>query len=495
MVSAPEKPQAADLDGLIGALASAVNQRNQRPGYRDVGYRHDPSGSPTTTGFVHGNGGSLSFPGVAQEVFHTAVGNRGILGQLPVRSSVETNPLYAIITGVTDDTGSEKTAVCDDAPVAGIIKTCYTTSVFGRYERQTPNIEINRLGTRNDRAEPLDLRMIGSPIQQTGLFLNSGPAAASAADILNNEVANRMWALSVSLHRLLSQQLWTGSPANNNGDAYKEITGLDLLINTGHTDALTNTACPSVDSLVTDFHYGNISSSGGDLVDVMTYQYRYVKDLAFRTGVSPVRWVWAMRPEVFQEITAVWPCAYLTYRCSFGDNDAARVLVDGNEQVRMRDEMRSGQYLLVDGERVEVVLDDGIPEVSQTQNGNVPPAAFSSSIFLVPMSILGGQAVTYLEYFDFGNPSISSARELAPNMFRVEGPWITTHKVRNWCIQLQTKIEPRLVLRTPWLAARLDHVVASPLIRMRQPFPENPYYVEGGVGTNRPGPSYYNLWS
>jgi len=491
MVMAPEKPQTEAIDGLIGALATAVERRI---GTKAISYKHDPTGNPTTTGYVHGNGGSLSYPGIDQQVFHTVVGARGLIGQLPVRSAIDTNPLYPIITGITGDTGEEKTEVCDDAPIAGIIKTCYTTSVFGRYERQTPQIELNRLGTVNNRAEPLDLRLIGSPIENTGLFLGSGPAANGPADVLNNEVSARMWALAVSLHRLISQQLWTGTPANNNGDGYKEITGINLLVNTGHVDALTNTTCPSVDSLVSNFNYGNISTSGGDIVEVLTYQYRYVKDLAFRTGVAPVRWVFAMRPEVFQELTAVWPCAYLTARCTF-DSDAARVLVDGNEQVAMRDRMRTGSYLLVDGEPIEVVQDDGIPEHTSTDDPSVPGAAFSSSIYLLPMSILGGQSVLYMEYMDFGNPSISSAIQLAPGMFRVEGPWITTHKVRNWCLQLQTKIEPRLVLRTPWLAARLDHVVASPLIRTRAPFPNDPYFTDGGVQTNRPGPSLYSLWS
>lgn len=487
MVAATLDPAA--IDGLVNAITEAVVQRS---GSKAVGYRHDPSGTPTTTGFIHGPGGSLSFPGISQDVFHTIVGARGLIGQLPVAPAIDTNPIYAIITGITADTGAEKTDVCDDAPVSGIVKTCYTTSVYGRYERMTPNIEINKLGQITNRGEPLDLRLIGSPIQNTGLFLNSGPAATSGpAEILNNEINNRMWALSVSLHRLLSQQLWTGTPsANTAGGGYAEMTGIDLLVNTGHVDALSQTACPSVDSLISNFNYGNISENGGDIVELFTYHFRYLRDLAFRTGVNPVRWVIAMRPEVFQELTAVWPCAYLTYRCSFGDNDAARVLVDGNEQVKMRDEMRGGSYLVIDGERVEVVVDDGIPEATGPANA----ASFSSNIYILPMSILGGKAVLYLEHFDFSNPSISAASALAPNMFRVEGPWIMTHKVRNWCLQVQVKIEPRLVLRTPWLASRINNVVASPLLRTRQPFPENPYYVDGGVSTNRPGPSLYSLW-
>ena len=172
----PEAPPAATLDGLIAGLTAAVEQNIGRKNMQ-VGFRHDPSGSPATTGYLHGPGGQLSYPGVDQDVLHTVVGARGIIGQLPVRASLDTNPLFAVITGVTDTTGSEKTEVCDDAPIAGIIQTCYVSSQFARYERQTAQIEINRLGQRNDRADPMDLRMIGSPISNTGLFLQSGPAA------------------------------------------------------------------------------------------------------------------------------------------------------------------------------------------------------------------------------------------------------------------------------------------------------------------------------
>lgn len=488
MVQAPPNPNANAQGGdLIAALAQALQPHL---GER-TGYRHDPSGSPATTGYIHGPGGTLSYPGVDQDVFHTIVGARGIIGQLPVRASVDTNPLFSVITGIQADTGDEKTEVCGDAPVAGILKTCMLTSVFGRYERQTRQIELNRLGQRNDRADPMDLRMVGSPIANTGLFMTSGPADSTVpGDVLRNEISVVFWELSVSLHRLLSQQLWTGDPANNNGDAYREITAFPQLVNTGHVDALTQTSCPSVDSDVKDFNYGTVDANASSLVEALTYMFRFVRDLAVRTGVMPVRWVFVMRPELFYEVSAVWPCAYLTYRCQLSDNE--RLNVDGAEQTRMRDEMRAGSYLLIDGIRIEVVEDDGVPIDTSTTNANVPEAAFSSDIYLIPMSVVGGRAVTFLEHMNYSNQAIQDAIGMT-SMAIVEGPWITVWKFRNWCLQFQTKIEPRLILRTPWLAGRLQHVVSSPLQMTRSPFPSDPYFVNGGV-TSRPGPSYYSLW-
>lgn len=462
--------------------------------FMGVGYKHDSGGSPISVGYTHGPGGNLSFPGVDPVVFHTVVGNRGILGQLPTVGSPYMNPTYPIITGVSAASGSEKTDVCDDAPVAGLMATCIITSVFGRYERATQEIELNRLNQRVDRADPMDLTLVGSPIAESGIF-TSGPGNPNPpSDLLRNETARKFWELGVAFARLLAVQVWQGNPANNtSGGGYKEMTGLDILIGTGHVDAQTGTACAAADSDVKDFNYLNVADNGSDVVNALTYIYYTRKDLADRTGVQPVRWVWCMRPEVFYELTAVWPCAYMTYRCNLLGIDGARINIDAMEQTRMRDEMRAGKYLLIDGERIEVIVDDGIEAEYQTTNANVTSGCFSSTIYLVPMSVAGGRAVTYMEYFEYSNPAIEDA---LGNLVlgRIEGPWITVPRQTNWCIQWQTKIEPRMVLRTPWLAGRLNNVQVCPLQMTRSPFPGDPYYVGGGV-ESRPGPSYYTQWN
>lgn len=493
--------------GIMELLAEALApelQRVQAKSYGipagGVGFKHDASGSPITVGYSHGPGGNLSYPGVDNRVFHTVVGNRGILGQLPVTASVFTNPTYAVVTGVQADVGGEKTEVCDTPPVAGLMKSGMLTSVFGRYERATRELELNRLGQRVNPADPMDLTLVGSPIHATGLFDTGVGNPSTPNDVLANEVSRKFWERNVSFHRLLSVQVWQGNPSNNtSGGGYKEMTGLDMLVTTGHRDAETGTVLPSVDSLVMNFGSQLILSSGTELVEAITYMVRSRKDLAERTGVMPVRWVLAMTQHAFFQITEVWPCAYLSYRCSFSE-DQARVVINGDEQVRMRDNMRNGKFVLVDGERVDVVIDDGIAEDTATTNGALLSGQFSSSIYLIPMSVVGGQAVTFLETFDYNNPSARQAFGDDLVLSRVEGPFATTIKQTLWCVQWVSKIEPRLVLRTPWLAARLDRVAYSSGYEgsggghFRQPFPSDPYFVDGGL-TSRPGPSLYNLWN
>lgn len=299
----------AVIDALAEVLAPVLARKAKEGGWAEAS-KHDASGTPITAGYSHGPGGHLTWPGVDPAVFHTIVGNKGIMAQLPTTSSLYTDPTYQIITGVRADSGSEKVYVCDNAPTAGLVKSCMVRSVFGRYERATPEIELNRAIQRIDRADPMDLVLRGSPIHQGGPFAGGPESPTTPADILRDEISRKLWERNVSLHRLLSRQLWIGAPANNTaGGGYKELTGFDTLINTGTVDAESGTSCPSVDSDLKNFNYAQVGSNGSALVAALMAMYQYVTDLADRTGVTPVRWVLAMRQGLFREITEIWPCS------------------------------------------------------------------------------------------------------------------------------------------------------------------------------------------
>ena len=481
------------IEALASALAPVMEQQKARA--FGIGYKHDVAGDPITIGYSHGPGGRLTYPGVDPILFNAAMGANSIIDQIPAVPSVYTNPTYMTVTGVTDVTGSNKSDVCDDAPVAGLMKGCLTTSVFGRYELATAELELNRLGQRIDRADPLDLQLIGTPFQVNGPFAGGQANASTPGDLLVNEVSRKFWERNVAYHRLLARQIWSGTPANNTaGGGYKEMTSFSVLVNTGYKDAESGVACPAMDSYLANFNYGSISTSGAAAVQTVTDIYYQMKTRATMMGLDPVRWVFAMRSQMFYELSAVWPCAYLSYRCN--PSSGATEFIDAQDAVRFRDEMRAGRYLLIDGERVSVALDDGIPELSGNDNGtHFPGGCFSSDIYLIPMSVAGGRSVTYMEYFQYSNPSIETA---LANMVlaRIEGAFLTWPRQTNQCVQWQSKIEPRLVLRTPWLAARLQNVVYCPVQHIRESFPDDPYFTNGG-GTSRnngQGPSLYNLW-
>lgn len=484
------------LEALAVAMAPLLEQHKARQfGLNPVmyGLKHDATGTPITSGYSHGPGGLLTWPGVDPIMFNASMGFTSILSQLPTSPSVHTNPTYMTITGVSEDVGAEKEDVCDDAPTGGLMQGCLATSVFGRYERATQELELNRLGQRVDRADPMDLTLVGTPFQNAGIFGSGAQDPTAPGDLLTNEVSRKFWERNVSFHRLLAKQLWVGTPANNSaGKGYKEMTGLSVLVNTGHVDAETGESCNNMDSYMSNFNYGSISSSGADAVAALTNIYYQLKRRAELSGVDPVRWVFAMRSQMFYELSAVWPCSYLSYRCS--PSNGALEFINSQDAVRFRDEMRAGKYLLIDGERVSVVLDEGIPEDTNTTNGSVASGCFSSDIYIIPMSVVGGRAVTFLEYFDYGNPSISSALAAGNGtMGRVEGAFLTWWRQTNTCVVWQSKVEPRLVLRTPWLAARLQNVVYCPVQHEPSGFPDDPYFTLEGK-SDRPGPSLYSLW-
>lgn len=482
------------LETLAEALGPVIERQKGRQ--FATTFKHDTTGLPALGQYSHGPGGSLTWPGVDPVVFSAAMGGQSLLSQLPATPSVNTNPTYYTLTGVSADTGSEKSGVCDDAPIAGLAAACLTTSVFGRYERSTSLLELNRLGQRIDRADPLDLRLVNSPLTSR-LPFGANAADATPADVLTNETARKFWERNISFHRLLMKQLWRGNPATGNtaGGGYKELTGLQLLINTGYVDAETGTACPAVDSYIHNFNHGRIDTATGgtNLVAAMTNMYYQLKSRAQRAGVWPVRFAIAMRPQLFYQISAIWPCQYMTTNCTPA-SAGTPLNMDATDIVRFRDEMRGGSYLMIDGDRIEVIQDDGIDEDDGTNSaGNFPRGCFETDIFFLPMSVVGGQSVLYLEYFQYNNPSI---QEALGNMVlgRIEGGFLTWPRQTNQCVQWQSKIEPRLVLRTPWLAGRISDVVYCPIQHERDIFPEDPYFVGGGV-TTRSGPSYKSLWA
>jgi hypothetical protein len=461
-------------------------------GSKEFGQKHDATGTPAATGYVHGPGGLLTFPGVDPDVFHTIIGPLpGIMSRIPTMASVFTDPTYFTLTGMQADSGGEKDAVCDDAPTGGLQKGGKLWAPFGRYSRQTREIDITRLGQRNDPSDPIDLRLMGSPI---GGDLFGGLADMGfGSDALVSEVATIFRERAVSFHRLLSRQAWIGDPANNSaGGGSKEFPGLELLVNTGHVDAESNTSLPSLDSDLKNFNYGAVQDSGGALVDAITAMARYVKSIASRTGVMPVRWEFFLRESLFYELTKVWPCSYYLGGCTVVDADGQRVTIDARDQIELRDQMRTGQFLLIDGIRYDVSFDDGITELNGANSGgNFPAGCFASDIFLLPMSVMGGRSVLFLEHFQFSNPQITEilGRQV---LARVGGggAFIDIPSQTRNCVTWLAEIMPRIVLRTPWLAARLQNVVYCPTQHTRDVFPDDPYFVNGGA-TTRSGPSYY----
>lgn len=478
-------------EALARGLTSLLMQAEKE------GYKHDSPGTPPATGYAHGPQGVFAYPGVDQDVYGAMNGILpGLASELPVVPAVDTNPLYEVFTGVTDATGDQPDAHCDDGPTAGNAKIARLTAVFGEYHMSTQELRLDRLGLFTDRADPRDLRLVNSP---QSIFRIGGAGLASSGaprDIVASDIALKMYERAVAMHRLLAQQVYTGNPANNPaGGGSGEFPGLQILISTGQVDAVTGTAVPSLDPDVKNFNFTRVDADATALVDAMTTIWRYINHKARSQGLAPARFGWVMREGLFDAVAGVWPCAYYLGGCTVVDANGRQVQIDARDQIDLRDRMRSGKFLLIDGVQVPVILDDGIPEDTNTTNGNVASGCFASDIYLANMSVIGGRATTFWEYQNFSNGEVLRALAGLGGGVQVRGggQFLEWERRTNACVQWEFQVNPRLIIRTPQLWGRLQNVVYCPLQHYSEPFPDDPYHLNGGVTSNE-GPSLHSPW-
>ncbi|MFA5715312.1 MAG: hypothetical protein WC998_06210 [Candidatus Paceibacterota bacterium] len=477
---------------IVDQFFEEFEQRQKERGQKVV------ASGTVSTNYMHGPGGIFGVSGLEQDLISSRVQPRGLAGMLRSIPSVRTNPLFAYLSGFTAESEpGDSDGVCDNCPTAGNAKSCIQTAQFGRYCYKTKELNLTTVGLQADRGEFLDLRFVNDPIlQQMGGMLNMN---ISGSPDLAREVLMAWVAVGVALQNVLTRQVYVGNPANNNtGGGYREYPGLDILISTGKVDALSGTACPSLDSDVKDFNYSLVCNGTNDIVEYIAYMFRYLRHNATRMGFDPVEWVITMRPELFYEITSCWPCSYLSYRCQTRDTANIDVVpsLDAGDAIKMRDDMRNGSYLLIDGMKVPVIEDDGILEEVEGDDESIESGQYASNIYFVPLSVKGGYGTTYFEYKDYSKTLLQAAADgrMSEMYWTDGGRFAWTKDNKNWCAIWEALIEPRLILRTPQLAGVIQNVRYQPLQHTRQPFPSDPYFKDGGA-TYRPGPSLYSDWN
>lgn len=440
-------------------------------------------GTPPNAQYVHGRTGLLSTPGLDPNIISAMILPTGLAVTLPVRTSRQTDRIVGILTGMTASTGDEPTAACADFPEVGDFKLCQQTLPFGRIGRETQIVQLDRVGEITNRGEFLDHTLANNPFGDMEM-----PVPVSPAEALRAEAAKQLLALNVGLLRDYADLIFTGNPANTAGSAgYIEYNGLDRLINTGYRDAVTGVACAAADSLIRDFGSVNVATDAGNTLNVITEMVNFLMHLAEQTKISGVEWDLVMRYGAFRALTRIWPCSYLTYQCQpLGDD--ARVNIDARDAVELRDDMWNNHYLLIAGKKVRVILDEAIPQTGAA-------GTFVSDIYIVPRGVVGGEPTLYWEFFDMRlvNPAIEA---LTPTgSFQVVGGGrFLLHKKppTNECIKARLIGKPRLILRTPFLAGKLENVAYTTYINERSPFPGDANFYNGG-NTEYSSPSFYTF--
>lgn len=474
------KPNAV-LDSLVAAIAQRMKESGQG-GTTGPYYRATPSApqGPMYTGPAS----LFGVAGLERDIISSRIMPMGLADRLPVVTTNMMTPLFPYFNGFGADVGNEPNGPCDDPPVAGAGATCLQTAQFGRFSRATRTLDLTRLGEQMNRGEFMDLRFLNGPLLggQAGLTTPSNiPGQVNP----RQETAMRMIELGASFQNWFTRKIYDANPANNTaGGGYREFPGLDILIGTTKVDALTQAACPALASDIKDLNYKRVDTNGVDYVTMLSYMMRFLRYNAQHMNFGAVNWVIVMRPELFWELTAVWPCIYMTWRCQTSAGNEA--FVDAADMVNMRDDMRNGEYLLIDGIRYDVILDNNIQEDTNTNNNKVASGCMSSDIYVIPLTVRGGMPVIYWETFDYRTSmNIMGEGPLASQYFwSDDGRYLWHFKPpTNWCVQWEAIIEPRIILRTPQLAGRLTNALYCPLQHPNDVRASDPYF-RGTFDTN-----------
>lgn len=441
---------------------------------------------------LHGVGGIFAVPGMERDVISAYVRPYGIGSALPFMPSIVEDPRFGSLTGYTATTpATNPNYPCDDAP-AGYVKSCTLTAQFGRVMYDSQTIEYNKLMMIRNRGDFTDLVLRGRVL---GLA-NLAPASLNEADILKYVTKSEMVIMGVNLERILSRHMWQGNPANNTaGGGYMEFPGLDLQIATGQVDSVTGARCYALDSDVKNFAYNNVCGTTPSIVDYLSMLEYYLRHNAMTMGLEPATWAIVMRPELWWELSACWPCSFLSNRCQTGGaNSNVALVINDETNVRMRDSMRTGAYIDIGGNRYPVITDTGIFEHNNVNNQNLLPGQYASSIYMVPLTITGGFPVVYREYVDYRAAQGEMAGiKATPPFWTDDGIYLWALETLNYCFTLKVKTEQRIILRTPQLAGRIDLVSYSPLQHLREAYPDSPYNADGGVSL-RTEPNKYAVW-
>lgn len=463
-----------------------------------------------TAQLLFGDGGLFAVFGLDANIISSYVRPDGISSELAARGhifpTVIEQPVLGLITGIQDDGAAAVANPCDNAPT-GYLKACNLFFQSGRLQFDTATIEFDKVFTQLNAGVLTDLRLMGRllGLSEADYPRNLSPDQVEWTVYYSEMVkVGMLMARGTTSQMGLTRQNWQGDPANNTaGGGYKEYPGLDSQITTGIIDAQSGTACPAVDSDVKDMNYASIYSTAGNGIPNIVWYLSTLEDnlthRAVRMGLDPVDWVIVMRPELWTELTQVWPIAYNTNRgAQILGTTAGNVhlTLDATTMTAERDAMRRQKLLAINGRDYRVVTDDGIAEQTNINNANVPAGSYASPIYMVPLTINGNFPVTYLEYYDYRVGMEMRQRGSLPKpTFWTDGgmfSWSQDPTIK-WCEKFSAKTERRIVLRSPALAGRINNILYQPLQHYTDNLPGSPYAANGGVST-RPLQNLNAVW-
>jgi hypothetical protein len=447
---------------------------------------------------IHGHGslfGQVAV-GIDPDVISTMMHWEGLGDILPRFASPYLEQFLPFITGVEPTSTTEQSTECGNC-ISGETEACIQHMPTARVCRQTQDMNITRIIDRLNRGD-IDLELLNNQLGSTSAW---HPGTEMTNDNLMQIYT--AWALLFELPPLfmdaLSPMLYTGNPANNVGQAYREFRGFQELINTGFVDAFTNTTCPGLDSDLKDANFDDVTTAQNPSVyERLEWEHWYLLNNARKQRLSPATHAVTMRADLWGVLSQLIPvqrvqAALMNWSAAAGQRFT--INFNGTEIVNERDAFRQQMVIPLNGRMVPVVIDDGIPELNNANNANLDPGEYASDIFVVPMTYLSNRTATRIQYKDYR----AIGAEVAGTNGMIDGFYRSTPDgrfawalIRNGaCFAIQAYTEPRVILKTPQLAGRVQNVKYVPQQHLRDADPSSPYFFKGGVSTRAPS-SYYH---
>lgn len=457
-----------------------------KAGVLHIGRKNDPASTTLTAPALHGpfqgnaaQYGLFSYPGVRPERYSALQRPRSMARILRPMASEYTEEILEIATGQTASSGTNPAGFCGNPVTVGQLKTCQQVHKFGSYIIKTDLNAVPLIGQLRNRADvPAEI-------------LNAGPAENPLIpDIMFNlrdtrdVLAYELFRIGVDLERQMEQVLirgqYTGSTQQNFVGFFQEFNGLDQLIKTGYTDAVTGAVCAAADSAIISFNAAVSSTMGGgdgrNIVQAASDLYWALRDRATSVGMEGVDWAIVMRKEQFRAVVEQWACNYATYRCTSG-TVGNPFNTDTGDTNALRLEMMNGQYLLHDGIAVPVVFSEGISSPA------IANATYEADMYYVPLS-WNGAPLLRLEYFDMGNQYATAYRTFVDSddiTVINNGMFIVGVRSTGLCKEYHFASRMRMILETPFLAGRIDNINYTFRAPSREAIPGTSLYVDGGT--------------
>ena len=438
-------------DVFVQALSQAFQQvadsQKQYGGMTPYGLK--ASGTPAENAYLYENGGLFGRCDGPSQLINALVGPIGFEKVLTWMGTNTQNEFVDAWTSITES-GSEQSTACGDC-ISVSLQACAQLYCFGRFCRQTQELQFDRLGVHGNAQVPTKA-LFGSVTDATGQVIVPQGAQLEDAFMIQSRSAG------YALRFKNSQLLWSGNPSNNNGQVYEEYKGFDLMINTGKFDVYTEIPCSGLDSFLLD--YGNNAIQSDGALAITDYFRRVVLELRRRAEGAGLDWESAtmyvvMTPNMWDGVAKRYACAGIDL-CAVSDANK-EVSASADQAQNRYEEYLSREALPIYGRWYPVVLDSQIPETHGQPNGSC------SDIYFIVTSI-NGETVTFGQYQDF-NMTYGATRNEMVSLFGSDDIAITDNGrfalVRDnsrGCFDLQVLTKPRIVMKTPFLAGRLQNV-------------------------------------